>query len=623
MPIALPQFLPRLSLLALLLWPLSAPVPAPAQEATTTSHGISAFGELKYPADFAHFDYADPQAPKGGTMSFRGTGASATFDSLNAFILRGEPAQGLGLLYDTLLTRAYDEPDAAYGLLASRIEYPQDRSWVIFTLRPEARFADGHPVTAEDVVFTFETLKTDGSPRIRVQVEDVESVTALSEHEVRVDFLDDVPARDLISTVGQVEILPAHYYETVDFARSTMEPPLGSGPYVVDSANPGRSITYCRNPDYWGARLPVNVGANTFDCIRYEYFTDNTAAFEALKSGAYVFHEEFTSATWATGYDFPALDRGWVVQETIPDNRPSGAQGFWFNMRRDKFQDRRVREAIGLAFNFEWSNETLFYGLYGRTDSFWENSPLQAEGMAEGAELALLEEYRDRLPETVFTEPAYSPPESAVVATDRAMLRRAGRLLDEAGWTVGDDGLRRNAAGEVLSVELLDDSPVFERIALPFIANLEQLGIDAGFALIDPAQYQERQETFDYDMVITRFVLSLSPSVELRTLFGSAAAEAPGSYNLTGLADPVVDELIDRIIEAEDRETMETRVRALDRVLRDRMIWVPNWTKGSHWLAYWDMFGRPDSKPDYSRGDSYWWIDPAKRDALQQVGALR
>ena len=596
-------------------------VALPAAADTTISHGISAFGELKYPPDFPHFDYVNPDAPKGGTMSFRGTGASRTFDSLNPFILKGEPAQGIERIYDTLLVRAHDEPDAVYGLLAETLEYPEDRSWVVFTLREGATFADGHPVTAEDVVFTFTTLKEKGAPRFQIDLRDVATVTALSPREVRIDFAEGAPTRDLIATVGSYAILPAHYYETVPFEDSTLTPPLGSGPYVVTRADPGRSVTYCRNEAYWGADLPVNVGTNNFDCYRYEYFADETAAFEALKAGTYNFHEEFFSAQWATGYDFPSLSRGWVIREEIPDARPSGAQGFWFNMRREKFQDRRVREAIGMMFNFEWSNETLFYGLYERTDSFWENSSMQAEGTLAGDELAFLEPFRDRLPATVFEAPAFTPPVSGAASLDRAMARRAGALLDEAGWEVGSDGLRRNAAGETLRVEFLNNSAAFERIILPFVDNLRTIGVDASMNTIDFAQYEERQETFDYDIVSGRFVLPLSPSVELRQLFASGSADQPGTFNLSGIADPAIDALIEEVIAAPDRATLDIRVAALDRVLRDRILWVPNWYKGTHWIAYWDVFGRPAEKPPFDRGTDYWWWDAEKADLLRRAGA--
>ncbi len=604
---------------------LSAPKQAGAQEqdeGVIVSHGISAFGDLRYPPGFAHFDYVNPTAPKGGTMSFRGSGASRTFDSLNNFILQGEPAQGLTRLYDSLLVRSMDEPDSAYGLIAESLEHPTDRGWVVFNMRPEARFSDGNPITADDVVFSIETLRTQGLPYYRITLSDVETVEAIDTHQVKFTFAPDAATRDLPLEVGQIPILPKHYYETVVFDESTLDPPVGSGQFIVSDVKPGRSITYCRQPDYWGAALPVNVGTANFDCFVYEYFTDNTAAFEAFKVGEYLFHEEFTSALWATNYEFSAVERGSIIRDTLKDGRSSGAQGFWMNLRRPLLQDPLVREAISLMFNFEWSNETLFYGLYERTDSFWENSTLQATGPLEGAELELLEEFRNQLPPEVFSEPAYSSPVSTSRKADRRAIREASRLLNEAGWRVGEDGLMRNAEGETLTIEFVSDSPAFERIVLPFIDNLRRVGVDALYEQVDPAQMQQRQEDFDYDITIARLVLSLTPSVELRTLFGSQSADAPGTLNLAGVADPVVDALIERIIAAETREDMEMRVRALDRVLRAKHIWVPNWYKGTHWVAYWDVFGRPAQKPPFARGVDYWWFDQSKLDALRASGAL-
>ncbi|WP_227417948.1 extracellular solute-binding protein [Roseitranquillus sediminis] len=598
--------------------------PLAAQTDVIVSHGISAFGDLKYPEGFPHFEYVNPDAPRGGTMSFRGVLASRTFDSLNLFILKGEPAQGLELVHDTLLTRSADEPDAAYGLIAESMEYPPDRSWIVFNLRPEARFSDGEPLTSEDVVFTFETLKTQGRPQYRIALADVESARALGPHSVRFDFAPGASTRDLPMVVGDLEILPAHYYAEVPFDTSTLEPPVSSGAYVVSDVSPGRNITYCRSRDYWGEGLAVNVGTHNFDCVRYEYFADSTAAFEALKAGAYLFHEEFSSAIWAQGYDFPAVERGWVIRDELRDERPSGTQGFWLNLRREKMQDPRLREALGLLFNFEWTNATLFHGLYTRTDSFWENTTMQAEGVPEGDELALLDEFRDALPPDVFEAPAHVPPISSTSQQlDRTALREASRLLEEAGWTVGTDGLRRNAQGETLSLEILDDNPSFERVILPYVANLRRVGIDARYELVDPAQMQQRQEDFDYDVTPGRLVLSLTPSASIRSVFGTSGAQAPGSLNLAGVADPVVDALIDRIVASESRAEMETRVRALDRVLRAKHIWVPNWHKGAHWIAYWDVFGRPDIQPPYARGDAYWWFDEDRYEALQAQGALR
>lgn len=607
---------------AALLLGLGAPASA---DAVLAAHGISPFGDLKYPADFTHFDYVNPEAPKGGTMSFRGTAAIGTFDSLNAFILGGNAAQGLGRIYDSLLAGAADEPGAYYGLLASSLEYPADRSWVIFTLRPEARFADGSQVTAEDVAWTLETLKTKGHPFYQLTLQAVDKVEVLTPSRIKISFQPGAAMRDLAAEVGTVAILPKHYYTTHEFSKPTMEKPLGSGPYVVDRADPGRQIRYCRNENYWAADLPVNRGTNNFDCYVYEYFTDEAAAFEALATGTFLLHEEYSASNWATNYNFPALKNGWVKREEIPDARPSGTQGFWFNLRRDKFQDPRVREAIGMLFNFEWANETLFHGQYKRTDSFWENADgLQAEGLPSPEELAVLEKYRADLPQAIFTEAAYVPPIwSPRANSDRRARTEAGKLLDEAGYPVSADGLRRSASGQVLAVELVDDSPSILRILEPFAQNLRAAGIDATVSIIDRAQMEKRQDDFDFDITSARLPMNMSPSTELRPMFSSAGAAAPGTLNLAGIADPVVDALIEEIIAAPSRAEMEGIVRALDRVLRAKHVWVPNWYSGSYRLAYWDIFGRPEVQPAYDRGVDFWWFDQGKYDRLKSLGALR
>ncbi|MEO1197542.1 MAG: extracellular solute-binding protein [Pseudomonadota bacterium] len=588
----------------------------------TVSHGISAFGELKYPADFPHFDYVNPDAPKGGFISFRGTLASQTFDSLNLFILDGDPAQGLERIYDTLLQRAWDEPDAAYGRLAETIEYPADRSWVIFNLRPEARFSDGEAVTAEDVVFTIETLQTEAVPQYRALVANIESTQIQSDTRVKLTFTEGVSTRDLIQNVGAVEILPQHYYETVDFTKSTLEPPVGSGPYIVSEVQPGKSVTYCLNEDYWGADLPVNVGTYNFGCETYEYFADNTAAFEALKSGEYLFHEEFFSALWGTAYDFPALSDGHVIRDTIPDGRAAGTQGWFFNTRRDHLSDPRVREAIGMGFNFEFSNLTLFSGLYGRTDSFWEGTEMEAAGPITEGELALLDPFRDQLPASVFEDPAFVPAISGEALSD-VPLRRARALLEAAGWVVDDAGVLRNGDGDAMELEFLAPGPGFERIVLPFASNLERLGVKATFNQVTPAEYEERSKRFDFDIVSGRFSMGLVPTATIRSIFSSQAAVTEGSFNFTGLADPVVDALIDTMLAAQSQADMTTAAKALDRVLRAKHIWVPQWTKGSHWIAYWDVFGFPDIKPPFDRGDEFWWFEQEKYDRLIEIGALR
>ncbi len=596
---------------------------ANAQDKVTKSHGISTFGELKYPADFKHWDYVNPDAPQGGTISFLGTGASGTYDSLNPFILKGEPAQGLGLMYSSLLTGSGDEPDSAYGYIAETLEYPENRQWVIFNMRPEATFSDGHPITADDVVFSYEILMEKGHPVYKIIYKDIEKVEALETNRVKFTFKDGVNTRDLPALAGGLSILAQHYYEDRDFGESTIDVPVTSGGYTASDIKPGRSIKYCKIENYWAKDLPHNKGSGNFDCYLYEYFSDRTVALEAFKAGEFLFHEEFSSKNWANSYNFPAIDKGFVIKESIPDARPSGTQGFWINMRQEKFSDPRVRQAIGMMFNFEWSNKTLFFGLYERTDSFWENSNMQAEGIPQGAELALLEQYRDQLPAAIFDEPAFTPAVSRASQADRKAIRAAGKLLDEAGWKVVN-GKRTNDKGEVLALEVIDDSASFERVINPYVENLKRLGVNATFKLIDSAQMQQRQEDFDFDLMPGRLVMSLSPGEELATMLGSEGAKTPGSSNFSGVSDPVVDALIIKIAQAETREDMQVAVRALDRVLRNMHIWVPNWYKGAHNIAYWDVFGRPETKPLYSRGViGTWWIEQDKLDALKAQGALR
>lgn len=478
-------------------------------EETITAHGVSSFGELKYGPDFEHFDYVNPDAPKGGEFS---TWAFGTFDSLTPYTLRGNPAALSTVFYDSLMTGNLDEPDAMYGLVAESVEYPENREWAIFNMRPEATFRDGTPVTASDVVFSYNILVTEGRPSYRVSLKDFESVEALDDHRVKFTFNPDGPLRELLMTAAGLPILSEAYYADRDFAESSLEPPMGSGQYDLESVDAGRSVTYVRRDDYWGKDLPVNVGQNNFDRITIEYFADYTTAFEAFKGGAYLFRQEYQSRIWATSYNFPAVENGWVEVEVLPDGRPSGTQGFWFNLRRDKFQDPRVREAIGMAFNFQWSNESLFYGLYNRTDSFFENSDtLQAEGMPSEAELELLEPYRDQLPDSVFTEEAFSPAESSSTElADRRALREAGRLLNEAGWEVGDDGFRYKD-GERFTISVLNDSPSFDRIINPYIENLNRLGIQADATRVDAAESLEREKRFDYDITTRRYAMSSTP----------------------------------------------------------------------------------------------------------------
>lgn len=591
---------------------ICATTAAPAAE----RHGLSAFGDLKYGPDFEHFDYVNPEAPKGGSLSMIGTAALTTFDSLNGYILKGDAAQGLRYLFDSLMVRAQDEPDAVYGLVARTAEVDDDGRGVTFRLRPEARFADGSALTAEDVAHSFALIKEKGHPALALPLRDVASATAIDRHTVRYEFTGD-QTRDLPRLVATLPILSKAYYTAHDFAQTSLDPPLGSGPYVVDKLKQGTFISYRRRDDYWAKDLPVNRGRYNFDELRYEYFRDRTTGFEAFKSGAFDLREEFTSKTWATEYTFPAVLDGRVVRDTLPDGSPSGAQGYFINTRRAKFADPRVREALGLAFDFEWTNKNLFYGLYKRTGSFFENSALKAEGPPSAEEIALLEPYRDQLPPGVFGEP-YSPPVSDGSGQDRRLLRRASRLLSQAGWSV-QDGVRKNAAGETLTVEILMYAPSFERVNAPFVKNLKLLGIPATMRIVDPAQYERRRESFDFDITVSRYVMPNTPGVELRNYWSSSAADVAGSQNLSGVKNPVIDALIERVIGARSRAEMVTAARALDRVYRAGHYWVPHWYKASHTIAYWNKFSRPAVKPTYDRGIiETWWYDAERAARLEQ-----
>jgi microcin C transport system substrate-binding protein len=601
---------------ALGLFLLAAPASPSASE---LQHGLSAFGDLAYSAAFTHFAYADPKAPKGGTFSLVGWGGVATFNSLNNFILKGDAAQGLELLFDTLMTRAADEPDAVYGLVAESAEVAPDGKSVTFYLRPEARFADGTKVTADDVVFTFETLKTKGHPIFHQTLRDVVKAEALDPATVRYSFEGEL-VRDLPLTVAALPVLSKAYYAKRPFEETTLEPPLGSGPYVVDRLAQGRSIVYRRDPNYWAKDLPVNRGRWNFDKIRYEYFRDRTAGMEAFKAGAYDFREEFTSKVWATEYDFPAIRAGKVKKEVLPDETPSGTQGFFINTRRDKFKDPRVRKALDLAFDFEWTNRNVFYGLYDRTTSFFENSSMAATGEPSDAERTLLANLGAPVFEGALG-PAYLPPKSDGSGQDRKRLLEAGKLLDEAGYSV-KNGVRTDDKGERFTLELLTFEPMFERIMAPYVRNLKLLGIDARIRMVDAAQYQQRLKDFDFDLTTQRYVMSNTPGVELRSYFGSDAAKVNGSLNLAGIADPAVDALIERILAAKSREELEIAARALDRVLRAGHYWVPHWYKASSNVAYWDKFSRPEQKPRFDRGVlDTWWYDEAKAAKLAQAGA--
>ncbi len=585
-------------------------------EPTTITHGLSAFGDLKYPLNFSHFEYSNPQAPKGGTLSLTGIIGRTTYDSLNAYILKGDgaegiillPVDGLSLIFDTLMVRAGDAPDALYGLVAREAEIPADKSWIIFRLREEAQFHDGTPLSAEDISFSFTLLMEKGHPQYRQALADVEEVEILGPHEIKFIFAQGAETRDLPLAVAELPIFSKAYYTVHAFDESTMEPPLGSGPYKIGNLEQGRFIEYTRVTDYWAKDLPVNRGRWNFDTIRYDYFRDRTIAFQAFTGHEYDLREEFTSRVWATQYDFPAVMDGRVKRSLIKDETPSGFQGYYYNMRRPQFADARVREALGLAFDFDWTNKNLFYGAYQRTTSFFQGaSELMATGAPTGLELAALEPYRAGLPPALFTR-AYTPPQSDGSGRIRSSLQQARQLFAQAGWRA-EEGKLVDENGAPFKIEFLIFSPSSERIIAAYIKNLTLLGIDAEIRLVDPSQYIRRMEEFDFDVITARYTQSNTPGLGLRSFFSTAAGKIPGTQNLAGIKDPVVDALIEAVVAASSRDELNARVRALDRVLREGHYWVPQWTSGKFHLAFWDKFAWPEIKPKYQRGIiDTWWV---------------
>lgn len=572
------------------------------------AHGIAMHGDLKYGPDFTHFDYVNPNAPKGGELRLYGLG---TFDTFNPFVIKGVPDAGSARIYDSLLTSSADEPFSEYGLLAETVETPPDRSWVTFTLRKEARWHDGRPVTADDVLWSFETLRTKGRPFFRAYYANVDKAEKLDERTVKFTFKPG-ENRELPLIMGQLTVLPKHYWEGRDFEATTLEPPLGSGPYKLGKFDAGRWSSYDRVADYWGKDLAVNRGRDNFDTVRYDYYRDMTVALEALKAGAYDVRVEASAKEWATGYDAPAVTDGRLIKGEFKHSRPNGMQGYAFNLRRPLFQDRRVREAIGYAFDFEWSNRTLFYGQYVRCRSYFENSELAANGVPQGAELAVLEPLRDQLPAEVFTT-EYQPPATDGSGNMRDNLRKAYELLKAAGWTVDPKTKKLvDAAGKPFEFEILLLDPAYERITLPFAKNLERLGITARTRVVDMAQYQRRTDDFDYDMVIEKWPQTLSPGNEQRSFWHSALADQPGSMNSLGLKDPAIDALVEQVIAAPDRASLVARTHALDRALQWGFYVVPNWYIAHDRVAYWDKFGRPDVIPAQGVQLDTWWYDPAK-----------
>ncbi len=583
-----------------------------AATSAATTPGMSLFGDLKYAPDFKHFDYVNPAAPKGGTMRLSSIG---TFDTLNPFVVKGVPAAGIGGIFDTLTARSEDEPGSEYGLVAETIELAADKLSVLYTIRKEARFHDGTPMTPEDVVWTFETLRAKGLPMYRSYYADVTKVEKEGERGVRFTF-KSAENRELPQILGEMPVLSKAYWSGRDFEKTTLDPPLGSGPYQIESVDPGRAITYRRVADYWAADLPVMKGRYNVDVIHYDYYRDGTIALEAFKAGQYDVRRENSSKSWATGYDSPAVRAGLIKKEQISNELSSGMQGFGFNLRRPIFRDPRVREALAYAFDFEWSNKNLFYGSYQRTRSYFDNSELAATGVPQGEELKILEKFRGQIPDALFTA-EYDPPKYDGSGNIRDGLRNALKLLKEAGWTFKGEKLVNDETGQHFEFEILLDDPQMERIVLPFTKNLERMGVTAHVRTVDPAQYEKRMETFDFDMAVALFPQSLSPGNEQREFFGSAAADQQGSRNILGIKDKAIDELIEELINAPDRESLVAHSRALDRVLQYGYYVVPNFHLGAFWVAYWDKFRRPSIAPKYSVGMETWWVDPTAEQSVE------
>lgn len=590
---------------AVLLWSLApAPVALAAKDSAAPTHGLAMYDAPKYPANFKHLDYVNPDAPKGGTLRLSGIGG---FDSLNPWIVKGLAVDGTGMVFETLLEQTADEPFSAYGLLAETVETPADRSFATFTLRPQARWQDGKPVTAQDVVWSFKTLTTEGTPFYRAYYAHVKNVEALSPARVKFTF-DMAGNRELPLIVGQMPVLPEHYFTdgTHKFAETTLNPIPGSGPYKFGKIVAGRSIEYLRVADWWGADLPINRGRYNFDRITYDYYKDSEIALEAFFAGDYDFRQENVAKQWAISYDAPPVRDGRIVKKQIEHQLPQGMQGFVYNLRRPVFADREVRRAIAYAFDFEWSNKQFAYGSYKRSRSYFSNSEMEAKGVPQGRELEILEPFRKQLPPELFTE-EYNPPQTDGSGNNRANLKKAAEILDAAGWKPGPDGVRQKN-GVTLRFEIVDLQPAFERWILPFIKNLDRLGIKATFRVIDASQLVNRMNSFDFDMTVQSFPQSNSPGNEQREYWGSDKANLPGSRNMIGIKDPVVDALVEKIVSAPTREELVIRCRALDRVLQWGHYLIPNWHIPAWRIAYWNTFGQPENPPPYALPVAEtWW----------------
>jgi microcin C transport system substrate-binding protein len=608
---------------------LAASAVAVRAQDTIVSHGISTFGDLKLPADFKYLPYVNPDAPKGGEISQWSPGS---FDSFNPYAIAGNAAALSSVFYESILAGTADDVSAAYCLLCETMEYPKDRSWVIFNLRKDVKFSDGSPMTAEDVLFSYELFRDKGIPEYRsVQNGKFQSVEVLDPYRIKFTFTPGTPFRDMPAQAGGTQVFSKKDYEEKkrDLEKSSLEPFLGTGAYVLDSFKPGQQVIYKRNPDYWGETHPMNIGQNNFDRIRIEYFGDDNAAMEGFKAGVYTFRNESSAKQWATAYDFPAVKSGDVAKVELPNGDIAGGQSFIFNLRREQFQDPRVREAIGLMFNFEWSNKTLFYGIFARINSIWENSPMAATGVATPEEVALLQPLvtEGLLPASILTDEAVMAPVSSEDrGLDRKNMRKASALLDEAGWTVGDDGMRRNAKGDVLRMEMVHSRTDLLPVCSAFVENLRALGVDASFEIIDDPQLQERASppNFDFDALPTVVVNGgLEPGGVLKQAWASVAKDN-SSRNRMGYADPAVDKILDLAEAAATRAELDVVIKSLDRVLRSQHVIVPRYFKKVHTVAYYNMYEHPETLPPYALGElSFWWYNADKADALKAKGVLQ
>jgi len=596
-----------------ILWSLAPAHAAEPEEVVHKSHAIAMHGDPKYAADFRHFDYVNPNAPKAGEMVL---GDNGNWDTFNGFIIKGSAAPGLNYLYDRLMVSSADEPFTMYGLIAETIEWPEDRSWVIFNIDPDARWHDGEPITAEDVVWTFETLKEKGTPNFRFYYASVEKAEALERLRVKFTFAAG-DNRELPLIVGQMQILPKHYWQEREFDQTTLEPPLGSGPYRIGGFEPNRFIEWRRVEDYWAEDHPARAGQYNLDVIRYESFFDQNVIREAIKGGILDFRQENQAKAWALDYDIEAVEDGWLRKEEVEHNRPAGMQAFIMNTRRPIFADPRVRRAMAYAFDFEWTNRNLFFGQYTRTESYFANSELASDGLPTGREEEILRRFEDRLPQRLFTEPYFAPSTNGT-GWPRENLLKALDLLRQAGWVVRDLRLVNAETGEPFSFEFMLAQQAFERVILPYVRNLKRLGIEVRVRLVDTSQYINRVRSQDFDMIVAGWGQSESPGNEQRAYWHSDSADQPGTRNYAGISDPVIDKLVEMVIAAPTREELVQRTRALDRVLLWGHYVVPNWHLNADRLLYWDKFERPQVTPDNGTSIDFWWWDEDKALAVER-----